>query len=47
MVVEVIEKQGFTQADVLMVAANRPELLAQIDFVGIQTNGLEYVPFGG
>lgn len=47
MVVEVIEKQGFTQADVLMIAANRPELLAQIDFVGIQTNGLEYVPFGG
>ena len=46
-VVEVIEKHGYSQADVLMVAANRPELLSQIDFVGINTNGLEYVPFGG
>lgn len=46
-VVEVIEKYGYSQADVLMVAANRQELLDQIDFVGIKTNGLEYVPFGG
>ena len=46
-VVEVIEKHGYSQADVLMVAANRPELLTQIDFVGIQTTGLEYTPFGG
>jgi len=30
-----------------MVAANRPELLGQIDFVGIQSSGLEFVPFGG
>lgn len=47
MVVEVIEKYGYSQADVLMVAANRPELLSQIDFVGIQNNGLEYTPYGG
>lgn len=47
MVVEVIEKHGYSQADVLMVAANRPELLTQIDFVGIQSAGLEYVPYGG
>lgn len=46
MVVEVIEKHGYSQADVLMVAANRPELLTQIDFVGIQTTGLEFVPYG-
>jgi hypothetical protein len=46
-VVEVIEKHGYSQADVLMVAANRPELLTQIDFVGIQSTGLEYTPFGG
>lgn len=47
MVIEAIEKHGYSQADVLMVAANRPELLSQIDFVGIATNGLEYVPYGG
>jgi len=47
MVVEVIEKYGYSQADVLMVAANRPELLSQIDFVGIQNSGLEYTPYGG
>lgn len=47
MVVEVIEKHGFSQADVLMVAANREELLNQIDLVGMQTTGVEYVPFGG
>lgn len=47
MVIEAIEKHGYSQADVLMVAANRPELLTQIDFVGIQSSGLEYVPFGG
>ena len=47
MVVEVLEKHGYSQADVLMVAANRPELLTQIDFVGIQSAGLEYVPYGG
>lgn len=46
MVVEVIEKHGYSQADVLMVAASRPELLAQIDYVGIQTTGLEYTPYG-
>jgi len=46
-VVDVIEKYHYTQADVLMVAANRPELLGQIDFVGIQSSGLEFVPFGG
>jgi hypothetical protein len=46
-VVDVIEKHHYTQADVLMVAANRPELLGQIDFVGIQSSGLEFVPFGG
>lgn len=46
MVIEAIEKHGYSQADVLMVAANRPELLTQIDFVGIQSSGLEYVPFG-
>lgn len=46
-VVEVIEKHGYSQADVLMVAANRQELLDQIDFVGIKTNGLEFEPFGG
>jgi len=47
MVVDVIEKQGFSQADVLMVAANRPELLDQINLVGLSTTGLEFVPFGG
>jgi len=47
MVLEVLEKHGYSQADVLMVAANRPELLTQIDFVGIQSAGLEYVPYGG
>jgi hypothetical protein len=47
MVIEAIEKHGYSQADVLMVAANRPELLTQIDFVGIQASGLEFVPFGG
>lgn len=47
MVVDVIEKHGYSQADVLMVAAGRPELLAQIDYVGIQTTGLEYVPYNG
>lgn len=47
MVVDVLEKHGYSQADVLMVAANRPELLTQIDFVGIQTAGLEYVPYSG
>lgn len=47
MVVEVIEKHGFSQADVLMIAANREELLDQIDLVGMQTTGVEYVPFGG
>jgi hypothetical protein len=46
-VIETIEKHGYSQADVLMVAANRPELLAQIDLVGLQTTGVEYVPFGG
>ena len=47
MVVDVIEKHGYSQADVLMVAASRPELLGQIDYVGIQTTGLEYTPYGG
>lgn len=47
MVVEAIEKHGYSQADVLQVAANRPELLTQIDLVGLQTTGVEYVPFGG
>lgn len=47
MVVEVIEKHGYSQADVLMVAANRPELLTQIDLVGLQTTGVEYIPFSG
>lgn len=47
MVVEVIEKHGYSQADVLMVAANREELLDQINLVGLQTTGVEYVPFGG
>jgi hypothetical protein len=47
MVVDVLENHGYSQADVLMVAANRPELLTQIDFVGIQSTGLEYVPYGG
>jgi hypothetical protein len=46
MVIEAIEKHGYSQADVLMVAANRPELLTQIDFVGIQSTGLEYTPYG-
>lgn len=46
-VVDAIEKYGYSQADVLMVAANRPELLAQIDLVGLQTTGVEFVPFGG
>jgi hypothetical protein len=46
-VVEVIEKYGYSQADVLMVAANREELLDQINLVGLQTTGVEYVPFGG
>lgn len=46
-VVEVIEKHGYSQADVLMVAAARSELLTQIDLVGLQTTGLEYVPYGG
>jgi hypothetical protein len=47
MVVEVIEKHGYSQADVLMVAASREELLNVIDLVGMQTTGVEYVPFGG
>jgi len=47
MVVEVIEKHGYTQADVLMVAAERPELLSQIDLVGVATTGLEFIPFSG
>lgn len=47
MVVEAIEKHGYSQADVLMVAAGRNELLTQIDLVGLQTTGLEFVPFGG
>jgi hypothetical protein len=47
MVIEAIEKHGYSQADVLMVAANRPELLAQIDFVGIKATGLEFVDYGG
>lgn len=47
MVVEVIEKHGYSQADVLMVAANRTELLTQIDLVGLQTTGVEYIPYGG
>jgi hypothetical protein len=47
MVIEAIEKYGYSQADVLMVAAARSELLTQIDFVGIQASGLEFVPFGG
>ena len=47
MVVDVLENHGYSQDDVLMVAANRPELLTQIDFVGIQSTGLEYVPYGG
>jgi hypothetical protein len=46
-VVEAIEKYGYSQADVLMVAANRTELLAQVDLVGLQTTGLEYIPYGG
>jgi hypothetical protein len=46
-VVEVIEKYGYSQADVLMVAADRTELLNQINLVGLQTTGVEYVPFGG
>jgi hypothetical protein len=47
MVVDVIEKHGYSQADVLMVAAERPELLSQINLVGVATTGLEFVPFGG
>ena len=47
MVIEAIEKHGYSQADVLMVAASRPELLAQIDFVGIKNSGLEFVDYGG
>lgn len=47
MVVDVIEKHGYSQADVLMVAADRPELLSQINLVGVATTGLEFVPFGG
>lgn len=47
MVIEAIEKYGYSQADVLMVAAGRSELLSQIDLVGLQTTGLEYVPYGG
>lgn len=47
MVIEVIEKHGYSQADVLMVAASRPELLSQIDFVGIKATGLEFVDYGG
>jgi len=33
--------------DVLMVAANREELLDVIDLVGLQTTGVEYVPYSG
>ena len=44
---EAIEKHGYSQAEVLMVADNRTELLTQIDLVGLQTTGLEYVPYGG
>lgn len=47
MVIEAIEKHGYSQADVLLVAASRPELLAQIDFVGIKNSGLEFVDYGG
>ena len=46
-VVEPIEKYGYSQADILMVAANRPELLAQVDLVGLQTTGVEFIPFSG
>lgn len=46
-VVELIEKHGVTKEDVLMYAATRPELLTQIDYVGIQTVGLEFVPYAG
>lgn len=46
-VVEVIEKYGYSQADILMVAANREELLDQINLVGMQTTGVEYVPYSG
>lgn len=47
MVVEAIEKHGYSQADVLMVAASRTELLDQINLVGVSTTGLEFVPFSG
>lgn len=46
-IVETIEKYGYSQADVLLVAAKRPELLNDIDLVGIQSTGLEFIPFGG
>ena len=46
-VVEAIEKHGYSQADVLMVAAARTELLDQINLVGVSTAGLEFAPYGG
>lgn len=44
-VVYVIEHYGYSQADVLLVAANRAEFQSTIDLVGLSLNGVEYTPY--
>lgn len=45
-VVYVIEHYGYSQADVLLVGANRAEFQTTINLVGLSTTtGIEYIPF--
>jgi len=45
--VNYMDTNHLTQAQVLVAAANREEFQTTIDLVGMQTTGIEYIPYAG
>lgn len=46
-VLAIMKNGNYTQADILVLAANQEAFQTTIDLVGMQTTGLDYVPYSG
>ena len=46
-VLAIMKNGNYTQADILVLAANQESFQTTIDLVGMQTTGVDYVPYNG
>jgi hypothetical protein len=46
-VTNIMQTNGYDQADILLVAANHDTFQTTIDLVGLETTGVDYIPYAG